>query len=102
MTANNPLVGRDRRVVFGANCSWWDTIDKVGTKESGLPCCPYCGSALFEYPDIEGWYIHAKRFEDGTPFPNYVALLRWMQGKCFSNLDAAHAAYMNRGDDEQA
>ena len=44
----SPQPMKDQRVVYGANCTWWDTIDKISKTASGLPCCPRCGSVLFE------------------------------------------------------
>jgi hypothetical protein len=81
-----------RRVVYGARCMWWDTIDKASSKPSGLPCCPHCGGVLMEMPDIEGWYIQAKKYEDDG-HPGYVERLRWSQGKCFPNTDALQQAF---------
>jgi hypothetical protein len=81
-----------QRVVYGARCGWWDTIDKAGSRPSiapgGLPCCPHCGSVLMEVDNEQKWWADARRFEaDGHP--GYVEALEWSQGRCFPSLQAA-------------
>jgi hypothetical protein len=76
-----------RRIAYGARCGWWDSIDKVGTKASGLPCCPHCGGVLFEVATEEEWWASARRHEaDGHP--GYVAALEWSRGQCFPSVEA--------------
>lgn len=83
----------DSRVVYGARCSWWDTIDSIATTASGLPCCPRCYGPLFETDSLETWFRDARRYEtDGHP--GYVAFLEWLRGKCFlGGLEQARAEY---------
>ncbi|TAL28984.1 MAG: hypothetical protein EPN98_21315 [Phenylobacterium sp.] len=86
----------DRRIVYGANCVWWDSIDKVAAKPTpsgrGLPCCPHCGSVLMEVPSIEHWNRNMDRYEaDGHP--GYRAMMEWSRGKCFPTMTALRAAH---------
>lgn len=92
-------------IVYGANCVWWDSIDKCATRKipgsngPGLPCCPHCGSVLFQIEETT-WFKNMDDYEngrqrDGDKHPGYVAMMKWARGKCFptmSDLRAAHAA----------
>lgn len=87
----------DDRIVYGVRCSWWDSIDKVGHTKPGpdghsLPCCPHCGSVLFEVPKML-WEngIDAYVLKED---PNYQKMIEWMRGKCFPNFGLAKAAYL--------
>lgn len=81
----------DQRIPYGLVCTWWDSIDQVGSRE-GLPVCPHCRNVLLEVDSLERWMASARRYEaDGHP--GYVAFLTWQRGKCFPNFDAAKAAY---------
>jgi hypothetical protein len=73
------------RIAYGAACTWWDSIDKVGNTESGLPCCPHCGSVLFEVPSIAAWRIGVDRYAAEKNDPSYAAMVAWGRGKCFPN-----------------
>jgi hypothetical protein len=50
---------QDNRIVYGATCLWWDSIDKVINNpippRHKLPCCPFCGGVLLEVKDEEEW-----------------------------------------------
>lgn len=74
-------MNRDPRIVYGARCTWWDSIDKVGRTGSGLPGCPHCGSPLFETPDEATWWAGVGAYErDGHP--GYRELVEWGRGRC--------------------
>ena len=89
--------------VYAAFCCWSGTIDKAGkTKPEGeptkikgcsipippvsLPCCPYCGSVLYQ--------ISEQEWRDGIPkhvaegHANYDKFLEWKesQGRCWPTL----------------
>lgn len=89
----------DPRVVYGARCSWWDTIDKIATSSSGLPVCPYCASPLFETTDLEEWYRQVDAHERSAPEPGYRIFVEWLRGRCFpamgesSGIERARAAF---------
>jgi len=85
----------DKRVVYGANCVWWDTIDKVAAKESGLPCCPHCGSVLMEVPTLESWWNNVDEHEKKGN-PGYRDMMEWMRGRCFRTMADAKTAYETR------
>lgn len=85
----------DTRIVYSVHGTWWDSIDKVATNLGGLPCCPHCGSVLFEMDDEAAWFRGADAYEaDGHP--GYVEMLKWGRGKCFPDMAALEAAYADR------
>ena len=82
----------DARIVYGANCVWWNSIYKAGIKQgSGLPCCPYCGGMLFETNSIDEYMKCVDEYERAG-HPGYRDLLLWMRGKCFRNMADAGKA----------
>lgn len=80
----------DTRVVAGARCLWWDSIDQVATKASGLPCCPQCGSPLFEW-DSEEEFMASVRERDAAE-PGHEELVLFVRGRCFTSPEAAREA----------
>jgi hypothetical protein len=93
----------DTRIVYGANCCWWDSIDKCSTKPAsatgpGLPCCPHCGSVLFEQPDEATWFAGVDAYAEQLGDTQYRAFIEWLRGKCFRRVADARAAF----DAEQA
>lgn len=83
----------DERIVAGARCTWWDSIDKVATRNS-LPVCPHCGNVLYEFESQEIW--DGMVAEHDSVEPGYEALVAWGRGKCFPNYEAVKAAYAKR------
>jgi hypothetical protein len=93
-------VTEDLRIVYGARCTWWDGIEKVGHRgEPGplgrLPCCPHCKGVLFEMPTPKEWWASVEKYQNAG-HPGYRAFIEWLKGKCFPNFDAAKAAYEAR------
>lgn len=87
----------DTRIPYGVNCTWWDSIDKVALTPPGqsgirIPCCPFCGSVLYEVDSEEIWFDGAQRYENNG-HPGYVEFLKWMRGKCFPTVKVAAAFY---------
>jgi len=84
----------DTRIVYGAGCSWWDSISAAGSTASGLPCCPHCGSPLFEVASEGEWWAGVDRHEatalDGD---GYRAFVEWLRGRHFTTLAVARARY---------
>jgi hypothetical protein len=84
-TLPNPT-NKNPMVTYGAVCSWWDDKEKAGTTSTGLPCCPYCMSPLFEIPLVQGW--NRVVTEENRPhwFTVDLALwsefLEWSRDKC--------------------
>lgn len=112
MTIVDRLPTDDIRIAYGACCTWWDNIYKVGTvpvqpkvyrkrfggtvalpsESAGLPRCPHCRGVLFEMRNEAEWFASVDRYEaDGHP--GYRKFSEWMRGKCFPSLDAARVAY---------
>ena len=88
-------------IVYGANCTWWDSLSKSamvpgtqrvpGRPRSGLPCCPHCGSVLFQTEE-DKWHAGIASYE-AAGNPGYADLMTWARGKCFQNMDQLRAAY---------
>lgn len=85
----------DTRIAYGTRCSWWDSIDKVGKTPPhngiSIPCCPHCGSPLFEVPDEQSWFAGVDKHDAKNP--GYRAFVEWLRGRCFPNYQDARAVY---------
>ena len=106
----------DSRIAYGVACVWWDSVHNAGStgthplhaasknmtvrRKDGsvnevcydLPCCPGCGSMLFEVQDEEAWFASVDKFEkDGHP--GYRAFVEWGRGKCYPTTAHAVKAY---------
>lgn len=97
----------DTRIVYGASCTWWDSIDRValtppqGQFGNRLPCCPNCSGVLFEVENEEKWWSGARKFEaDGHP--GYVKMIEWARGRCFASMAYLKEVYAVRGETEEA
>jgi hypothetical protein len=77
-------------IVYSVAGTWWDSIDKAGLTPSGLPCCPLCGSMLFEIEEKD-WMDGIDRMEKEVP--GYRKFWEWLRGKCFKNLSDALVEY---------
>lgn len=87
----------DGRIAYGATCSWWDSIDKVASRDgtsTGLPCCPHCRGVLMEVPTEAEWWAGARQHE--AKDAGYVAFLEWLRGKCFTRSDSKSALEVAR------
>jgi hypothetical protein len=80
----------DERVAYGAQCTWWDTLDKAVDHE-GLPACPRCRGVLFEWPSVNTFMETARRNEFAVP--GYGGFALWLRGKCYPDIAAAAATY---------
>lgn len=84
----------DGRVVYGARCSWWDSIDRASSTGSGLPCCPYCKGPLYEVESADAWWADVRRYEaDGHGHEGYEAFVTWLRGRCYQNTESARAQF---------
>lgn len=95
----------DTRIVYGANCAWWDGIEKIGRRESvingmpaSLPCCPFCQGMLFEMPSPKEWWASVEKYRRDTGDEGYRAFVEWLRGKHFESFDAARAVYNDGAD----
>jgi len=76
----------DKRIAYGAICTWWNTIDKVGTHStSGLPCCPVCQGMLMEMESEEIWNNGVSRYMRESGDAQYADFNKWLRGKCFAD-----------------
>lgn len=83
----------DTRIAYGAGCTWWDSIRQVGkTQGSGLPCCPHCGSVLYEVDSIAEWWSGVDQHE-ANGHPGYRAMIEWGRGRCYRDFDGLEAAF---------
>lgn len=89
------LSGKDERIAYGANCTWWGKIADVGKRhlrDAGtIPCCPHCNRMLFEVPNAEKWWATVDRHAAAKP--GYREFVEWLEGRCFANILAALNAY---------
>jgi hypothetical protein len=83
----------DNRIVYGATCSWWDSISEVGRLPSGLPCCPHCRGVLYEIYTEAQWWELVDDYAVMTDSPGYRATVEWARGRCFTDHDALREAY---------
>lgn len=87
---------RDARIVYGAQCVWWDSIHHAG-RGAAIPVCPECGSPLFEVESESAWWASVALFEsgeaDGIKKKGYRDFLEWLRGKCFPGPTAALLAW---------
>lgn len=99
---------------YGARCTWWDSMDKVGTLPTEpmeltrgdgskttiggypIPCCPICHGVLFQVASLEEWNQNVARFSLEKRDPGYVAFIDWLRGRCFPDFKKARFAYDNR------
>lgn len=88
---------KDERIAYGALCTWWDSIRKVGKNEVGLPCCPHCRGVLFETKDEATWFAAVDEHERLGNM-NYRAMIEWSRGKCFRNYALLESAYLRRNN----
>ena len=103
----------DPRIVSGARCVWWGSIEEVGmTTPEGfvappfselrlaalrasavsIPCCPHCGGVLFECASIEDWFEGVDKHERNG-HPHYRKMIEWLRGKHFKTWPQATAAW---------
>ena len=99
----------DGRLCYGAGCTWFGSIHETSSTKThtgdighALPCCPLCGSVLFELPDEGEWWDGIDTFEKGTypaatahQHPGYRAMWEWQRGNrlCFSDVAALKEAF---------
>lgn len=83
----------DARIVYGARCAWWDSIGSASFNRSGLPCCPRCGSVLFEVESALVWFTNVDAHAERTGDAEYRAFIEWLRGKCFPNADVARLEF---------
>lgn len=72
----------DTRIVYGVRCTWWDSIAKVATLDSGIPCCPHCRGVLMEVPDFKTWNRNVEKHAKRSGDAEYPAFIRWLRGRC--------------------
>jgi hypothetical protein len=79
-------------VVYGVNCVWWDTMDKL-PQISGLLKCPHCASVLWMM-DRSDW-DKAVAAQDVLNH-GYKKMIEWSRGKCFPSFSELREGYRNR------
>lgn len=99
--ASAPPRESDTRIAYGSRCTWWDSIWNVGSvtmpakdflaKPHRLPVCPNCKGVLMEFPNEEAFWKGSEKHEETRP--GYIAMMKWMRGKCFPTMKAAAVAY---------
>ena len=87
----------EERIVCGARCLWWDSIDKAASR--GIPVCPFCGSPLYEFESEESWFRAVRKHEENGS-PGYTDFIRWLRGKCFPTTEKAQLQYQAEKKEE--
>lgn len=94
---------------YSANCSWHGPIAEVGkttarrepliikgikVPDMSLPCCPFCGSVLFQVDSVATWNNGALEHER-KGHANYVEFLNWtrQQSRCWPSLRDASKTF---------
>lgn len=77
----------DPRIVYGARCSWWGSIQEAKGRRNPqggppMPCCPHCGGPLFEKPEELSWWAEVKAAAVRNDDEAYVEFIGWLRGKC--------------------
>jgi len=85
----------DDLIVYGAQCVWWDSIDKAGTLPGphSLPCCPHCKSVLLQM-DRKQWFDALHEYAKNNP--GYENAMRWSRGRCFATMESLMKSYGGR------
>jgi len=82
-------------IVYGVYCQWWDSIDKTARTpvHNGvqIPCCPFCGSVLYQMEESDWW--RAVDTYEAKSLAGYRKYIEWRRGKCLPSVAAADAAY---------
>ena len=68
----------DKRYVYSASCTFHGPISSVGSTggKIRLPCCPSCGSMLFEHESKEVWDRQIEEYatkKDDSDYPEFMA-----------------------------
>jgi len=86
-------MSEDTRYVYGAGCMFSGPIQRVGTTQSGLPCCPHCKGVLFETDTEEKWWEMVRSYAQKTRDESYEPMWCWATGRCFATLESLRSAY---------
>ena len=85
-------MAEDTRIVYGANCVWWGRIQEVSRTKSGLPCCPHCGSVLFEVPSEREWWANVDAHESKGNL-GYRSFVEWLHNHHYLDMFEAKTDY---------
>lgn len=58
-----PDHGEGKTSIYSVRCCWWSSDWSAGRTESGLPCCPHCGSVLMQAP-LAAFVANARKNAD--------------------------------------
>lgn len=84
----------DTRYVYSVGCTWFGSIYEVGETTHGhIPCCPHCGSVLFELSDEKKWWKGVDGYDE--LHPNYRKMLEWQKDQkiCFKTMKDLNDAF---------
>lgn len=84
----------DERLCYGVGCTWFGPIQEVKITETGLPCCPYCGSMLYEMANEAEWWESVDQHERAG-HPGYRGMWEWQrtEKQHFLHIASLAAAY---------
>jgi hypothetical protein len=86
-----PAEALDPRYVICGGCTWHDSIEKSAARRDRTPCCPFCGSDLWEFPSeaaFQEFIAAADRTVPGT-----AAKTSWSRGKSFPDHETLENAW---------
>ncbi len=86
-------MAEDQRIVYGAICTWWDSIYEVAPTPGGLPGCPHCRGPLMEMKNEADWNSNIAQYAASTSDAAYVDFIAWMRGRCYKTLVDARKAW---------
>ncbi|HSU19884.1 MAG TPA: hypothetical protein VLI45_09105 [Acidobacteriaceae bacterium] len=87
----------DQPYAFGKQCQWHghprDAAPSTRSDADGVSGleCPICGLPVIEVPSAANWWTAAEKID--AHVPEYAAMMRWSEGKCFENFDTLQNAY---------
>ena len=89
-------VREPKLIVYSVGCSWWSEIENVGISQNGVtPCCPYCGSVLYEV-EKKTWWKWIEEYD--AKHHGYFGFMKWSKDRCFMCLYFAELEYKKRKD----
>lgn len=90
----------DPRIVYGALCTWWESIQHAARSSDAVPVCPQCRRPLFEMDSMEDWQSAVDAWAERCEDPDYPKYIAWLRGKCYPNHETAKEVYSQPASQE--
>ena len=89
-------MGNRNLIVYGAGCTWWGSKSGVATRgDNHLPCCPQCGSMLFEIEE-NLWNAGVKAYSENKNNAHasyYERMMEFGRGRFYKSLEDLKGAF---------